>query len=192
MRGPSVCKGYYKDDKLNKEAFKDGWFYSGDIGQINANGSVSVIDRKKNIVKLQNGEYVALEKLEAVYCNSRFVAPASCLVYGDPYHNYLVALVLPDRMYLKQWCVENSIIQDEKEFNLPEICKNEKVRRAVYKDLTKQADNFALCRLEYLKNAALIADEWTVNNYLTASMKLRRTVIQNDYKEVLQKLYEDE
>lgn len=71
LRGPSITKGYFKRDDLTKEAIVDGWLMTGDIGQWNEDGTLSIIDRKKNLVKLSGGEYIALEKLETTYksCN---------------------------------------------------------------------------------------------------------------------------
>lgn len=66
IRGPSVTKGYYKQDKVTAETIVDGWLNTGDIGQWNKDGTLSLIDRKKNLVKLAGGEYIALERLEWV------------------------------------------------------------------------------------------------------------------------------
>lgn len=68
IRGGSVSKGYYKRDDVTAEAFtEDGWLKTGDIGQWNADGTLSIIDRKKNLVKLAGGEYIAIERLESIY-----------------------------------------------------------------------------------------------------------------------------
>lgn len=72
------------------------------------------------------------------------------------------------------------------------MCNNEKVRTAVYKDLIKQAENFSLCRIEYLKTVTLLPDEWTPNNFLTASLKLKRPTIEKHYKEVIDKMYQEQ
>jgi long-chain acyl-CoA synthetase len=74
IRGNNISLGYYKDQKKTDESFdKDGWFHTGDIGQWNSNGTLSIIDRKKNLVKMAHGEYVALENLESIFGNSPFV-----------------------------------------------------------------------------------------------------------------------
>lgn len=92
-RGPCVTGGYF--GKPNHEDFDaDGWFHTGDVGMI-SNGQIKIIDRKKNLVKMDHGEYVALEKVESVYANSPFVAPHGLFVYGDAQHSHVVGIVLP-------------------------------------------------------------------------------------------------
>jgi long-chain acyl-CoA synthetase len=82
-RGPMITLGYFNQPEKTKADFReDGWFHTGDIGQINPDGSLSVIDRKKNLIKLDTGEYVALEKLESIYNNCPFVSPVYCLKFS--------------------------------------------------------------------------------------------------------------
>merc|ERR1711915_1146687 len=73
IRGTNVSAGYYMmQDKTDEVFMKDGWFHTGDIGQFMSDGSVRIVDRKKNLLKLLGGEYIALEKMEVVYGNSVF------------------------------------------------------------------------------------------------------------------------
>ena len=75
IKGNNITLGYYKQEQLTKEAYgEDGYFYTGDVGCLHKDGTFSIIDRKKNLVKLAHGEYIALEKLEAVYGSSPFVS----------------------------------------------------------------------------------------------------------------------
>uniref|UniRef100_A0A0M3IRX9 long-chain-fatty-acid--CoA ligase n=1 Tax=Ascaris lumbricoides TaxID=6252 RepID=A0A0M3IRX9_ASCLU len=95
IRGFNVFKGYYKNEEATKEAFDaDGWLYTGDIGQWNANGTLTIIDRKKHIFKLQQGEYIAPEKIENIYIHSKFIA--QLFVHGESLKSCLVAVVVPD------------------------------------------------------------------------------------------------
>ena len=76
IKGTDVAIGYFKDEKKTKEVFtEDGWFKTGDVGTWNPDGTLSVIDRVKNLVKLAHGEYVAIESLESIYGGSPFVSP---------------------------------------------------------------------------------------------------------------------
>ena len=97
LRGGSVTKGYYKRPDLNKESFtEDGWFKTGDIGQFASDGTLSLIDRIKNLVKLRSGEYLALEKLESVY-GSCDISQNLC-VYANSEADKPVAIVFPVRL----------------------------------------------------------------------------------------------
>jgi long-chain acyl-CoA synthetase len=98
LRGGSVTKGYYKRPDLNKESFTDdGWFKTGDIGQFAADGTLSLIDRIKNLVKLRSGEYLALEKLESVY-GSCDISQNLC-VYANSDADKPIAIVFPVRRF---------------------------------------------------------------------------------------------
>jgi long-chain acyl-CoA synthetase len=95
VRGPHIFKGYYKRKDLTDEVLQpDGWLHTGDIGRINPNGTLSIIDRKKNIFKLAQGEYVAIEKIEI--CLAKAFLIGQLWGYGDSFQNNLVGVVVPD------------------------------------------------------------------------------------------------
>lgn len=94
VRGGSVFKGYLKNEKATKETFdENGWFETGDIGRWNPNGTLSIIDRKKNIFKMSQGEYIAAEHLESVYGKSPLVC--QIWIYGNSFKSFVVAVVVP-------------------------------------------------------------------------------------------------
>jgi long-chain acyl-CoA synthetase len=92
--GPSVMSGYFKNKEKTDEVLKDGWLSSGDVGLINPNGSIKIIDRAKNIFKLSQGEYVAPEKLENVFIQSSWIA--QIWIIGDSIRDYVVTFIVVD------------------------------------------------------------------------------------------------
>ncbi|KAK4400951.1 Long chain acyl-CoA synthetase 5 [Sesamum angolense] len=102
--------GYYKREDLTKEVLIDGWFHTGDIGEWQPNGSLKIIDRKKNIFKLSQGEYVAVENLENIY--SLVPDIESIWVYGNSFESFLVAIINPSKQAVEQWAKQNSISGD--------------------------------------------------------------------------------
>lgn len=115
IRGSGIFQGYYKEEEKTKEAKdKDGWLATGDIVRLNPNGSISIIDRKKNIFKLAQGEYVAAEKLEIGY---RLMAEVEeAFIYGDSLESTLVVIIFPNENALRKLAAENEINLEGKSF----------------------------------------------------------------------------
>jgi len=104
-KGTVVTKRYFKDPEKTKELFdEDGWLHTGDIVCVSPAGAIRIIDRKKNIFKMQQGEYIAPEKIENVLSNTKWVLQV--FVYGDGLQNYLVAVVVPKKETLFDWARE--------------------------------------------------------------------------------------
>jgi long-chain acyl-CoA synthetase len=106
LRGPSIMKGYFGEPQITSEVLDlDGWLRTGDIGRFNRNGTLSIIDRKKNIFKLSQGEYISAERIEGIFLQARLVG--QIWVYGNSYKDCLVAVVVPDPLTLIPWALEN-------------------------------------------------------------------------------------
>jgi long-subunit acyl-CoA synthetase (AMP-forming) len=193
--GPMVCMGYLVDpakpdaevmEKNKKEFSTDAkgvrWFHTGDIGQITPDGQLQIIDRKKDLVKLQQGEYVALSKVENVLKECPLVELPMC--YARSTESFCVALVCPSHVALK--ALGKSMGLGD---NVAELCKDEKI----IKEVSKQC--LAVCKpklvgFEIPKHLGLIADTWTPDNdLLTAAMKLKRVPIVAKHKAELDALY---
>ncbi|KAI8561369.1 hypothetical protein RHMOL_Rhmol04G0333600 [Rhododendron molle] len=130
VRGPIVFGGYHKDEVQTREVVdEDGWLHTGDIGLWSAGGRLKIIDRKKNIFKLAQGEYIAPEKVENVYAKCKFAA--QCFVYGDSFNSSLVAVVSVDPDVLKAWAANEGIKYND----LEELCSDPRTRAAVLADL---------------------------------------------------------
>lgn len=106
MWGPSIMKGYFKNPEKTEEALKDGWLHSGDVGMINPDGSLNIIDRAKNIFKLSFGEYIAPEKLENIYIKSEWLA--QIWVYGDSLKDFIVMIAPVDQARVQKYMDEQT------------------------------------------------------------------------------------
>ncbi|POY76845.1 hypothetical protein BMF94_0097 [Rhodotorula taiwanensis] len=184
IRGPSVTKGYYKRDDLTKEAWtEDGWFMTGDIAQWNKDGTLSVIDRKKNLVKLAGGEYIALERLESLYGSCEYVA--RIMVHADSSANKPMAVIFPHEANLKQLASSLGVSG-----GLSDLVHNKQVQEAVLKALNGVGKKSNLKPLETLQTVVMTDEEWTPQNgMLTAAQKLNRKEILKQHKKEVDAVY---
>jgi len=176
VKGGNVSLGYYCMPDKTKEVFQDdGFFQTGDIGQFMSDGSIRIVDRKKNLVKLKGGEYIALEKMEMVYGNSTFVdaiAGGICC-YGDGEMDRPVALMQLSEPVVMKWAKENGV---DGEFSA--IKDSEELMKAVMSDFTTEHKKGGLSHLEKLKAVSFITEPWTPENgCLTAANKLQRKMV---------------
>ncbi|KAI8369531.1 uncharacterized protein BYT42DRAFT_503082 [Radiomyces spectabilis] len=181
MRGPSITKGYYKRDDLTKETItEDGWLQTGDIGMWSDKGTLVIIDRKKNLVKLSNGEYIALEKMESVYKSSLLVE--NICVYADSLYPKPVALVVPIESQLRTLAAQHQVTIDDWQ----ELCKHDKMRKVVLQVLQEQAQSAGLKGTEIISNVWLCDELWTTEmDLLTPAQKLKRHAICKKYSKEL-------
>ena len=188
-RGYNVIKGYYKRDAINAEVFdKDGWYHRGDIALWRPSGCIQVIDRKKDIFKLAQGEYISPDKITAVYQNCPLVA--SLFVYGDSFQSYLVGIVVPDETELRRELRKRGM--DEADMTFAEMCKKDVVRAVVFEAMAATANQSKLVGFEKLKNIYCDSEAWTVENgMLTPTMKLKRDHSKKYYKNVIDELYKE-
>uniref|UniRef100_A0A3Q0RAT9 Arachidonate--CoA ligase n=1 Tax=Amphilophus citrinellus TaxID=61819 RepID=A0A3Q0RAT9_AMPCI len=129
IRGPSVFRGYLRDPERTAEALdSDGWLHSGDVGQWLPNGTLRIIDRKKHIFKLAQGEYIAPEKIENVYM--RCVPVLQVFVHGDSLQSYLIGIVVPDPEVFGDWAKHQGFVG-----SYEELCQNPDVKNAVLEDM---------------------------------------------------------
>eukprot|EP00004_Rigifila_ramosa_P001964 TRINITY_DN1198_c0_g1_i1.p2 TRINITY_DN1198_c0_g1~~TRINITY_DN1198_c0_g1_i1.p2 ORF type:complete len:700 (-),score=161.39 TRINITY_DN1198_c0_g1_i1:20-2119(-) len=184
FRGPAVTQGYYNLPQITAETIdSDGWLHSGDIGRWNANGTLTIFDRKKNIFKLAQGEYVAPEKIENIYARSRFVM--QIFVHGDSLQNQLVAVVIPDPDTAKEWAAANSV-----QFNLPALCANVAFRAAVLKDMDAVGKAAELRPFEFAKSVRLVAEPFSVaTGQITPTFKLIRNACKKIYEPLITEMY---
>ncbi|KAG2209240.1 hypothetical protein INT47_005532 [Mucor saturninus] len=185
VRGSSVTKGYFKQEALTKEAItEDGWLRTGDVGEWNVDGTLSVIDRIKNLVKLSHGEYIALEKLESVYKTALGVQ--NICVYADSLCNKPVAIVMPIHSSLEKMAKELGLDAHQP---FKALCESPQVKKAFLDELHKQAKTAQLKPIEIVADIYLTDEEWTSENgLLTAAQKLKRNAVNKQYKEQLEQM----
>ena len=151
-----VTDGYLDNEEETKEAFTaDGWFKTGDIGEWAPNGQVRIIDRKKNLVKTSNGEYIALEKLESVYRSDPVVH--NICVYADQSKIRPIAVIVPVEATLKKLAAEHGIHKE----HLQELKSDKKLISNVLKQLQETGRGGKLKGIEIIDGVVLTEEEWT-------------------------------
>jgi long-chain acyl-CoA synthetase len=159
IRGPAVTEGYWDNEEETKEAItEDHWFRTGDIGEFNANGHLRIIDRKKNLVKTLNGEYIALEKLESAYRTAPVVG--NICVFAAPDKAKPIAIIVPVEATLVKIAAANGI----KGESLEEMVHDEKLNGLVLKEVQKAGRESGLAGIEIIDGIVLSDEEWTPQN----------------------------
>ncbi|KAJ1964545.1 medium-chain fatty acid-CoA ligase faa2 [Dipsacomyces acuminosporus] len=187
LKGRAMFIGYYKDEEKTKEAFDDGWVVTGDIGQFNEDGNVKIIDRRKNIFKLAQGEYVAPEHLENVYGRHSLVEQV--YVHGDSLKPDLVAVVVPDRETFVPWAQK---ITGNSSDGFESLTKDPKVVGSLLKELQGLGRKSKLQGYEIVKNLHCEHRPFDIesNGLLTSTFKLKRNAAKEYYAKQLEELYE--
>jgi len=181
VRGPSVFKGYWNRTEETRAALVDGWFKTGDIGKLDDDGFLSVTDRKKDLIKTSGGKFVAPQPLENSLKHNALIGEA--VIVGDK-HKFPAVLISPYFPVLEDWARANQIAFSSRKY----LISHAKVK-ALYEGIISDL-NRNLARYEQLKKVILIAEEFSPENgALTASMKLRRRVVEERYRDRIEAMY---
>jgi len=181
VRGPSVFKGYWNRPQETQNAFQDGFFKTGDIGNIDADGYLSVTDRKKELIKTSGGKFIAPQPIE----NSLKLSPlvGTAVVVGDK-RKFACVLISPNFALLEDWARSNKVSFSSRD----ELIANPSVQ-TMFEGLV-EGTNQKLARFEKMKRVVLVADEFTAENgALTPTMKLRRRVVEARYRRQIDEVY---
>ncbi|KAG8375103.1 hypothetical protein BUALT_Bualt10G0065500 [Buddleja alternifolia] len=183
VRGDTLFSGYFKREDLTKEVFIDGWFHTGDIGEWQADGSLKIVDRKKNIFKLSQGEYVAVENLENIY--GLVTDIESIWIYGNSFESSLVAIINPSQRAVEQWAEQNGISGD---FN--SLCENPKVKEYFIGELARIAKEKKLKGFEYVRAVHLDPVPFDIErDLITPTFKKKRPQLLKHYQSVIDNMY---
>jgi len=190
VRGACVMKEYYQNESETENAFNydKGWFSTGDIGQWMSNGALKLIDRKKNLIKTLNGEYIALEKLESIYRSNSLIGNICC--YADDTKVKPIAIVVPEEKSFKQLVVSLGLAKSTSEVQLADFVKNKEICNAVTKSLLTTGKKGGLTRIELILGVVIVDDEWTPENgFVSSAQKLQRRKIVASVKDRINDLY---
>ncbi|GFV44669.1 long-chain-fatty-acid--CoA ligase 1 [Trichonephila clavipes] len=184
IKGLNVFKGYFKDPEKTKETVDgDGWLHTGDIGMWLPNGSLKIVDRKKHIFKLAQGEYIAPEKIENIYLSSPYVS--QIFVHGESLQSCLVAIVVPDKEVLLSFCKEKGI-----EGTWEEICKNKAVKELILNSITSLGKKAGLKSFEQVKDIYIHSEMFSVDNgLLTPTLKTKRPDCKKCFIDIIDSMY---
>ncbi|KAJ6827157.1 long chain acyl-CoA synthetase 2 [Iris pallida] len=185
LRGKTLFSGYHKRPDLTNEVLVDGWFHTGDIGEWQPNGAMKIIDRKKNIFKLSQGEYVAVEHVEMAYSQCPLIT--TVWVYGNSFESCLVGVAVPERKPLEDWAASNDVSG-----SFEELCKHPKARKYMLDELNKTARAQQLRGFEMLKAVHLETMPFDMDrDLITPTFKLKRPQLLKYYKDRVDELYQE-
>ncbi len=181
VKGPNVMMGYYKDPEKTNEVLKNGYFHTGDIGEIDGDGFLKITDRKKEMFKTSGGKYVAPQLLENRFKQSRFIE--QIMVVGDG-EKMPGAIIQPNFEFLTEWADKKNISYSDHN----ELVTHERVQKRYQKEVDEANETFA--KWEKVKQFRLTPNPWTVEDgHLTPTMKLKRKIIKEIYKDLYNDIY---
>ena len=183
IKGPQVMVGYYKDPEKTAEVLKDGYFHTGDIGELDADGFLKITDRKKEMFKTSGGKYVAPQLIENAMKQSRFIEQIMVVGEGE---KMPAALIQPNFEFIHDW-------NERKDKNLPEDPALLVQSEILIKRIQKEVDHFneRFGKWEQVKKFELTPDVWSIEDgHLTPTMKMKRRAIKEKYQHLYDRIYE--
>jgi len=186
VRGPSVFKGYFKMAEKTKETIdEDGWVHSGDIAAILPSGAIKIIDRKKNLFKLNQGEYIAAEKLESKYGDIDVID--QIFIYGDSLQSYLVAIIVPNKKSAEN-IADSEGIEEEK---FDDIINSEKFHEYLIKQMKEIKESEGFNSYEVPHRVFCTSEEFSEDNGLmTPTHKIKRNEVKKEFIEKIKDMYD--
>lgn len=181
-KGPNVMLGYYKDQEKTDEALKDGYFHTGDIGEIDKEGFLKITDRKKEMFKTSGGKYIAPQLIENAMKQSRFIEQIMVIGEGE---KMPAAFIQPNFEFVKEWAKLHKVTLGSSN---EEIVKNEQVVKRIDNEIEEINKKFG--HWEQIKRFELTPDVWSIDGgQLTPTLKLKRKIIKEIYKNLYAKIY---
>jgi len=183
--GSNVFQGYFRDPERTRLAIDDeGWLHTGDIGEWQPSGTLKIIDRKKQIFKLSQGEYVAPDDVEEIYCNSDYIE--QCFVHGDSLKSCVIAIVVPDQKALQAWARRHKLPSD----SFTALCNMREVKKLLMDEITRLSREASLAYYEEVRDIYLHPAHFTVQaGLLSNSGKVMRQKLVKYFKPQLEDMY---
>ncbi|CAM3861752.1 AMP-dependent synthetase/ligase [Sphingobacterium prati] len=185
VKGPSITTGYYKNEEATRDAFDgDGFFKTGDIGEITSDGFLKITDRKKEMFKTAGGKYIAPQSIENKLMESTLIGQV--MVIGEN-RKFPSALIVPAFDVLSKWATQKGISASTNE----EIIKNSEVIQKYQEEINRLSANFG--HWEVIKKFILLPKEWTISEgQLTPKLSLKRKIILKENEVAIDRLYMDQ
>jgi len=178
MKGDNVMIGYYKNQEMTNKTIVNGYLHTGDIGEIDANGFLTITDRKKEIFKTSGGKYIAPAALESELKQSRFIEQIMVIGEGE---KMPAAIIQPNFEFVTAWA-------ERHQYKITDITSDKKLINRIQKEIDFHNQKFG--KWEQIKKFEITADEWSIGaGHLTPTMKMKRKVIKEKYKKLYQKIY---
>ncbi|HEX5965352.1 MAG TPA: long-chain fatty acid--CoA ligase [Pyrinomonadaceae bacterium] len=183
VRGPNIMRGYYnKPDETRAVFTDDGWFKTGDVGTLDADGYLRITDRKKELFKTSGGKYISPQPIEQAIKGSRFV---NQVVLIGAERKFPAALIVPNWEQLESYCKLKGIEVKSRS----ELCQHPRIIDLIERQIERLTPNLA--RYEKIKKIALLENEFTIEGgELTPTLKVKRRVIDQKYRDLIDKLYD--
>jgi len=183
IRGPNVMKGYYKKDEETKEAIRDEWFYSGDIGYLDEDGFLVITDRKKDIIVTAGGKNAAPQQIESLLKTNPYIT--SAVTIGDG-RRFISALIVPDFDKLEEYAKLNEISFTD----WSDLVAKDEIIDFVLSEVDKSQQDLAA--YEKVKKIALLDKDFEISKgEITPTLKVKRNIIEKEYADLIESLYEE-
>jgi long-chain acyl-CoA synthetase len=182
VKGDSVMMGYYKNEEETNKTIIDGWLHTGDIGEIDSEGFLKITDRKKSLIKTEGGKYISLTHVEETLTTSDYIDQVSAFAADDK--TFVSALIVPNFDELKSFADAKSIpFHDESE-----LTQNAEITKLIETEINRVQANHA--KYERVRKFTLLTAPFTIEGgELTPSLKIKRRVIEEKYKDAINKMY---
>ncbi len=182
IKSQALFKEYYKNPEATQEALKDGWFHTGDIGEFSSEGYLKITDRKKDLIKTSGGKYIAPQKIENMAKTHPYIA--HIVLIGDK-RKFLTALVGIEKEAFLPLLDEFGLTTD---CSMAELAKHESVQKLISEEIDKI--NQGLAQFESIKKFKIVPEEFSLENFLTPSLKVKRKLVAERYEDLIEAMYQ--